>query len=209
MDTVAHLQLAVEALKFVQSAPPTLAKTTLPVLSKPVACTSTKVPKFSGETSWDQYRQVFDAIVRSNGWDDATVALQLLSHLEGDTLNVALLVSAVRRATCTGLVGALTEHYGSPGRLADYRRQFERTTRQEGEDPSTFAIALETLAAKAFWVGTWVRTHDCDSYGTGLSPVTRAAHCADILAAFPRRLPFGTLWTDAGCGRATQTLASG
>ena len=46
-------------------------------------------------------------------------------------------------------MGALTEHYGSPGRLADYPRQFKRTTRQEGEDPSTFAIALETLAAKA------------------------------------------------------------
>ena len=116
MDMVAHLQLEVEALKFVQSAPP--------VLSKPGAFTSTKVPKFSGETSWDQYRQVLDAIIRSNGWDDVTVALQLLSHLEGDVLNAALLVPEVKRATQAGLVGPLTEHYGSPGRLADYRRQF-------------------------------------------------------------------------------------
>ena len=45
---------------------------------------------------------------------------------------------------------ALTAHYGSPGRLADYRRQFERTTRTVGEDPAIFAMALETLAAKAF-----------------------------------------------------------
>ena len=43
-------------------------------------------------TSWEQYRQVFDTIAQSNGWDDATAALQLLSHLEGDALNVALLV---------------------------------------------------------------------------------------------------------------------
>ena len=148
MDTVAHLQLEVEALRFVQSAPPVLAKRTLPALSKPMAFTSTKVPKFSGETSWDQYRQVFDASVRSNGWDDATVALQLLSHLEGDALNVALLVPEVKEGTRAGLVGALTEHYGSPGCLADYRRQFERTTYHEG--PSTFAIALETLAVKVF-----------------------------------------------------------
>ena len=35
---------------------------------------------------------MFDAIVLSNGWDDATASLQLLSHLEGDALNVALLV---------------------------------------------------------------------------------------------------------------------
>ena len=47
-------------------------------------------------------------------------------------------------------VDALSAHYGSPGRLADYRRQFENTTRKAGEDPSIFAIALETLAIKAF-----------------------------------------------------------
>ena len=97
---------------------------TLPVQSKPVAFASTKVPKFSGVTSWNQCRLVFDANVRSNGWDDATVALQLLSHLEWYALNVALLVPEAKRATRAGLVGALTEHYGSPDRLTDYRRQF-------------------------------------------------------------------------------------
>ena len=35
------------------------------------------------EASWEQYGQVFDASVLSNGWNDATAALQLLSHLEG------------------------------------------------------------------------------------------------------------------------------
>ena len=45
---------------------------------------------------------------------------------------------------------ALTAHYGSPGRLADYRRQFKRTIRTTGEDPANFATALETLAVKAF-----------------------------------------------------------
>ena len=112
--------------------------------------TTTKVPRFGGTTSWEQYLQVFDAIVRSNGWDNDTAALQLLSHLEGDALNVALLVPLSRRLSRTGLVDALTAHYGSPGRLADYRRQFERTTRTAGEDPSIFATALETLAVKAF-----------------------------------------------------------
>ena len=41
------------------------------------------MPKFAGVTSWEQYRQVFDAIAQSNGWGDATAALQVLSHLEG------------------------------------------------------------------------------------------------------------------------------
>ena len=99
-----------EALKSVQAGPAMLTKKTLPVQSKPVAFTSTKVPKCGGTTSWDQYRQVFDTIVRSNGWDDATVALQLLSHLEGDALNVALLVLEAKTAMWTGLVGALSEH---------------------------------------------------------------------------------------------------
>ena len=64
IDTVAHLQLEIEALKFEQSAPPALAKKTRLTLSKTVAFTFTKV--FSGDSSWDQYRQVFYAIVRFN-----------------------------------------------------------------------------------------------------------------------------------------------
>ena len=73
-----------------------------------------------------------DAIVLLNGWDEAMAALQLLSHLEGDAINVALLVPVPCRAS---RVGALLAHYGSPGRLADYRRQFEKATRTAGEDP--------------------------------------------------------------------------
>ena len=88
--------------------------------------------------------------MRSNGWDNDTAVLQLFSHLEGGALNVALLVPISRRLSRTGLVDALSAHYGSPGRLADYRRQFERTTRTAGEDPSIFARTLETLAVKAF-----------------------------------------------------------
>ena len=108
------------------------------------------MPRFDGTTSWEQYHQVFEAIVQSNGWDNDAAALQLLSHLEGDALNVAHLVPLARRLSRSGLVSALTAHYGSPGRLADYWRQFKQTTRTIGEDPAIFATALETLAAKAF-----------------------------------------------------------
>ena len=75
--------------------------------SRQAAFTTTKVPWFGGTTSWEQYRQVFDAIVLSNGWDDATAALQLLSHLEGDALNVALLVPMARRTSRTGTGGRI------------------------------------------------------------------------------------------------------
>ena len=79
-----------------------------------------------------------------------TAALQLVSHLEGDTLNVALLVPAPQRVLSGVLLDVLTEHYSSPGRLADYRRRFERVSRVPGSDPSVFAVELETLALRAF-----------------------------------------------------------
>ena len=63
---------------------------------------------------------------------------------------MALLVPMSRRTSRTGLVDALSTHYKLPGRLADYRRQSEKTIRSAGEDPSIFAIALETLAFKTF-----------------------------------------------------------
>ena len=114
------------------------------------AFTTTKVPRFDGTTSWEQYKQVFDAIVSSNGWDNDTAALQLFSHLEGDALNVALLVPLPRRLSRTGLVGALSAHYGSPGRLADYRRQFEKTTRTAG-GPLHFCHGLGDVSREGLW----------------------------------------------------------
>ena len=91
-----------------------------PVVHTPrqAAFTTTKVPRFGGTTSWEQYRQVFDAISLSNGWDDATAALLLLSYLEGDALNVALLVPMSRRTSRAGLVDALSAHMGC---RADWR----------------------------------------------------------------------------------------
>ena len=128
IDTVAHLQRDLADMKaeshFLRTpgVPPGVPT------PRHVAFTSTNVPRFAGTTIWEQYRQVFDAIVLSNGWDDAMAALQLLSHLEGDTLNVTLLVPVPHRASRMGLVDALSAHYGSLCRLADYRRQFEKTT---------------------------------------------------------------------------------
>ena len=127
-------------------------------LGRQATLTTTKVPWFNGSTSWEQYQQVFDAIVLSNGWDDATAALQLLSHLQDDALSVSLLILMPRRASRRELTDALSSHYGSPGRLASYRREFDKTVRKPGEDPSNFGITLETLAVKAFGdIGQTVR----------------------------------------------------
>ena len=108
------------------------------------------MPRYDGISDWDQYREVFEAIVCSNGWDELTAALQLLAHLDGEALNVALLVPEGQRRRPRVLLETLSAHYTSPGRLAIYRRKFEQMTRPPGEDPAVFAIALETLARRAF-----------------------------------------------------------
>ena len=43
-------------------------------------------------------------------------------------------------------IKSLSDHYNSPGRLAAYKRQFQRVVRHPRDDPSIFAIELETLA---------------------------------------------------------------
>ena len=147
-DTVFRMQRDLEELqsenRFLRTP-----RATRPVpLVRQAALTTTKVPWFNGSTSWEQYLQVFHAIVLSNGWGDATEALQLLSHLQDDASSVALLIPMALQASRKELTDALSSHYGSPGRLANYRREFDRTVRRKGEDPSNFAI--ETLAVKAF-----------------------------------------------------------
>ena len=150
VDTVSRIQKEMAILREENRLLRTPATSQVVQVPRRVALTTTKVPRFDGTTSWEQYHHVFEAIVRSNDWDNDTAALQLFSHLEGDALNGAHLVPLTRRLSQSGLVDALTAHYGSPGRLADYRRQFEKTTRTVGEDPAIFATALETLAVKAF-----------------------------------------------------------
>ena len=150
VDTVARMQVDLADLRAENRMLRTPRVPQVTRAPRQAAFTTTKVPRFDGTTSWGQYKQVVDAIVSASGWDNDTAALQLFSHLEGDELNVALLVPLPRRLSRAGMVGALSAHYGSPGRLAEYWREFEKTTRTAGEDPSIFATALETLAVKAF-----------------------------------------------------------
>ena len=124
-DTVSRMQRDLEELQ-TENRYLRTPRAPVPVpLVRQAALTTTKVPWFNGSTSWEQYRQVFDAIVLSNGWGDATAALQLLSHLQDDALSVALLVPMPLRASRRELTDALSSHYGSPGRLANYRREFD------------------------------------------------------------------------------------
>ena len=63
MDTVARLQRQVEELCSDPLFNHTGVAPSSPQRSHRTVFTSTKVPRFAGLTSWDKYRQVFDAIV--------------------------------------------------------------------------------------------------------------------------------------------------
>ena len=112
--------------------------------------TNTAVPRFNGDNCWQQHMQIFQAIVKLNGWTDETAALQLYAHLDGEALNMALLMPEGERADWKGLSQGLSDYYNSPGRLAVFRRRFESATRQTGMDPAKFATELEILAVRGF-----------------------------------------------------------
>ena len=101
--------------------------------------TNTAVPRFDGGGCWQQHLQIVQAIVKSNGWTDGTAALQLFAHLDGEALNVVLLMSEEEREKWEGLSQGLSDYYNSPGRLAVFRRQFESAICRPGMDPATFA----------------------------------------------------------------------
>ena len=67
--------------------------------------TDTELPVFSGVEGWYQHIHIVQAIVKSNGWPDETVALQLFVHLKGEALDVALLLKK-RRAGVMDRTGA-------------------------------------------------------------------------------------------------------
>ena len=134
---------------------------------------------------------MFEAIVSSNGWDGVTAALQLVAHLEGDALNVALLVPAPRRVLSGVLLDVLMEHCSSPGRLADYRRQFERVSRVLGSDPSVFAAELETLALRPFGDLRPFGERVCSWSVIGLMPDRWSVPSVDIWIVWSRELLSG------------------
>ena len=151
VDTVARMQVDLADLRAENRM---LKKPRVPQVTRAprqAAFTTTKVPRLDGTTSWEQYKQVFDVIVSSNGWDNDTAVLQLFSHLEDDALNVALLVPLPRQLSRTSLVGALSAHYGSPSRLTNYLKQFLKTTRTAGEDPLHICHGPGDISRKGLW----------------------------------------------------------
>ena len=112
--------------------------------------TNTAIPAFSGAECWFQHYHIIQAIVKSNGWSEETAALQLFAHLQGEALDVALLLPKEKRESWPHLTQGLAAYYCSPGRLALLRRRFESAFRRPGLDPAMFATELGILALHCF-----------------------------------------------------------
>ena len=74
VDTVSRIQKDMAILCEENRVLKTPATSQVVQVPRRAALTTTKVPRFDGTTSWEQYHQVFEAIVRSNGWDNDTAA---------------------------------------------------------------------------------------------------------------------------------------
>ena len=72
-------------------------------------------------------------------------ALQLFAHLDGEALQVALLVLNRNRECRRDIADELSAYYNTPGRLAAFRRRFDK---RPGSDPATFATELGILALR-------------------------------------------------------------
>ena len=55
--------------------------------------------------------------MKSNGWSPDTAALQLFTHLDGEALQVALLMPDRIRERWKDLENELSSYYSTPGRL--------------------------------------------------------------------------------------------
>ena len=111
---------------------------------------NTAVPMFDGTGCWQRHLLIFQVIVKSNGWSPTTAALQLFAHLDGEALNVALLLPVEEREHWTAFAGGLSDYFNSPGKLAAVRRRFESASRRPGVDLATFATELGILAVRGF-----------------------------------------------------------
>ena len=110
------------------------------------------VARFGGKGCWQQHLHIFNAMAKWNGWMDETAALQLFAHLEGEALNVALLMTEGERANRKGLSQGLSNYYNSPGRC---------------QPEGTFAGSLELLQLTGKVDGVLKKILDCNQPGRG------------------------------------------
>ena len=117
VNTVSHMQRDLAILRDENRALRTPATSQVIQAPRRAALTTTKVPRFDGTTSWEQYHKVFEAIVRSNGWDNDTAALQLFSVRRAKRCPLSTTGATVITIRTGGRINGPLWFSGSAGRL--------------------------------------------------------------------------------------------
>ena len=107
--------------------------------------TSTPVPRYSGKSNWDvRSHCMFKWLGRCQGGPTAAIP-------SGRRCTQCCFTgSGVSKGGARIFYKVVIRTLQCSGRLAEYKRQFQREFRRPGDDPSIFATELETLAQRAF-----------------------------------------------------------
>ena len=168
VDTVARMQQDLASLRAENRPLRTPAVPQVVRAPRQTAFTTTKVPRFDGTTSWEQYRQVFDAIVRSNGWDGSTCGREVVTAPAGG--NTESSASGRESSKVGGFVNDVT--------VVSFRTTATEAATEAASSTATCPTGLERSDAFLMWeVGSC-----CDSVpklGRGVSVYAAVMACRE------------------------------
>lgn len=107
-------------------------------------------PTFDGNSSWEEFLIQFEAVAKSNGWDEPRKALALVSSLEGPARGVLSSLFAAKRENFEELTLALEFRYGAKNFTQLNYVKFQNYKQRKGESISELASEIERLAQAAF-----------------------------------------------------------
>lgn len=113
-----------------------------------------KPSEFDGKVAWEAYLAQFEMLAAAQGWNDGECALQLVSSLRGQALEVLAHLTPAQRSVYSCVVGALERRFGQHLQAEVYRARLRGRVRGPGEPLPRLAQDVETLVRRAYPAAT-------------------------------------------------------
>ena len=113
-----------------------------------------KPSEFDGKVAWEAYLAQFEMLAAAQAWSDGECAIQLVSSLRGQALEVLAHLTPVQRADYSCVVGALERRFGQHLQAEVYRARLRGRVRGAGEPLPRLAQDVETLVRRAYPAAT-------------------------------------------------------
>ncbi|MPC39385.1 hypothetical protein E2C01_032920 [Portunus trituberculatus] len=104
-----------------------------------------KPAEFDGKVPWEAYQAQFELLADVNGWSDGERALQLVTCLRGQTVEVLSHLAPAQRASYRYVVEALQCHFGDLQQAEVHRSCLKVRVRCRGELLTQLAQKAESL----------------------------------------------------------------